>query len=181
MCDDCQTYAHYLGRSEEILDAHGGTEIFQMRPSQLRLTEGTDNLRCVRLSPKGLMRWYAGCCKTPVGNTLSSAKVPFVGVFHLFMHHEDGGPSRDEILGPLRGKVQGRFSRGEMPADAHRTAPAGLILRAGWFLLGGWIRGQQRPSPFFDAAGRCVVEPTILTLEERERLRQNAFAQSSSR
>ena len=26
-------------------------------------------------TPKGLVRWYAGCCKTPIGNTLATAVV----------------------------------------------------------------------------------------------------------
>jgi hypothetical protein len=29
-CDDCQAFAHFLGRADAILDAHGGTEIAQM-------------------------------------------------------------------------------------------------------------------------------------------------------
>src|SRR5262245_25612243 len=68
-CDDCQSFAHVLERSEDTLDAHGGTEIFQMSPAQLEFTAGADRLACLRLTPKGLLRWYASCCRTPIGNT----------------------------------------------------------------------------------------------------------------
>jgi hypothetical protein len=33
----------------------------------------------LRLTPNGLYRWYASCCKTPLGNTLGPA-IPFVGI-----------------------------------------------------------------------------------------------------
>ena len=29
-CDDCQAFAHFLGRADDVLDAYGGTEITQM-------------------------------------------------------------------------------------------------------------------------------------------------------
>jgi hypothetical protein len=38
------------------------------------------HLRLMRLSEKGLLRWYAGCCDTPLFNTMATPKVPFVGV-----------------------------------------------------------------------------------------------------
>ena len=173
LCDDCQDYAHHLEREEAILDADGGTDVFQMTPAQLEITHGAEHLRCLRLSPKGLLRWYTGCCNTPVGNTLASPRVPFVGVPHLFMDHAASGLSRDQALGPVRAKIQARFSPRAVPADAHRRAPPSLIARSAWQLLRGWLAGRQRPSPFFDArTGAPTVEPTVLTPGQRERLRQ---------
>ena len=29
-----------------------------------------------------MIRWYAGCCKTPIGNTLENHKISFVGLLH---------------------------------------------------------------------------------------------------
>ena len=49
-CDDCQAFAHFLGRAADILDPHGGTEIFQMSPARIALTAGTERLACMRLS-----------------------------------------------------------------------------------------------------------------------------------
>src|SRR4051812_24670077 len=66
MCDDCQAYAHHLGRADDILDAYGGTDIFQLTPSQVVISSGRDRMRCVRLTDKGILRWYAGCCNTPM-------------------------------------------------------------------------------------------------------------------
>ena len=100
MCDDCQAYAHHLGRAEHILDRNGGTEVFQLTPSQLTLTEGREHLRCLRLKEKGLMRWYAGCCNTPVANTLASPgmdrwidfpkALPYYRPYYLYQEGQGG-------------------------------------------------------------------------------------------
>ncbi len=171
-CDDCQAYGHFLGRND-VLDARGGTDIFQTWPSRVRITQGAEQLRCMRLSEKGLHRWYAGCCRTPIGNTAGTARMPFVGVVHTIMDHEGDGQTRDEAVGPLRAKTQGRFAIGGVPPDAHPTAPPGVIFHAIGVMLRGFLTGAHRPSPFFDAATkRPVVEPTVLSAEERERLRK---------
>ena len=52
-CKDCQAFARFLKRSD-ILDAAGGTDIFQMPPGQVTFTGGFNDLRCVRLSGKDL-------------------------------------------------------------------------------------------------------------------------------
>ena len=60
-CDDCQYFAHFLGRAEDILDPHGGSDIFQMAPARIEIIEGESAIACVRLTPGGLMRWYSDC------------------------------------------------------------------------------------------------------------------------
>jgi hypothetical protein len=167
MCDDCQTFAHFLGRADEILDEHGGTEIYQLPPARLSISKGADQIRCMRLSPKGLMRWYTGCCNTPIGNTLSAPRFPFVGVPTLFF-------TSKQDLGPIRAKLMGKYARGQMPADAHPTRPLILILRTIDWLLLAFLRGLHTPTPFFDARRQPVVEPLVISQQERQRLRQQA-------
>src|SRR6187399_3404358 len=94
-CNDCQAFARFLARPG-ITDEWGGTDLFQMAPANLRIGEGADALRCVRLSAKGMYRWYCGDCKTPVGNS-NGPRVPFIGVIHTFMDHESAGRSRDDV------------------------------------------------------------------------------------
>lgn len=174
MCDDCQIYAHWLGSAERVLDEYGGTDIFQLAPAQLRITTGVEHIACVRLTDKGPMRWYAECCRTPIANTLASPRFPFAGVVHTFMDHEGDGRSRDEALGPVRARINARYCPGQRPADAHDKAPLGLILRAVRQLLGGFIRGAARPSPFFDAQGKPIAEAFAVSDRERGRLRVRA-------
>ena len=60
-CTDCQAFAHFLGLAHVILDAKGGTDVIQTVPANVTFTEGQHVLACMRLSPKGLLRWYARC------------------------------------------------------------------------------------------------------------------------
>jgi hypothetical protein len=167
-CDDCQSFAHFLGRADEILDSHGGSDIFQMSPARLELTEGTAHLACMQLKPGGLLRWYADCCKTPIGNTLRSPGVPFVGLIHSFVDHAGDGRARDETLGPARASVNARFAVGDRAQlDAHDRAPPLMLLRFARILLMARLRGDQRRSPFFDAeTGKPSATPHVLTPDE---------------
>lgn len=163
MCDTCQTYAHHLGQADNILDQYGGTDIFQMTPGQLILAEGMENLRCLQLEGRGVLRWYGGCCNTPVANTVSSAKIPFVGVPHTFMDHAGHGRTREEDLGPLLARTMGEYGIGELPADAYRSAPLSIMFRSLWLLFLAWLKGQHKPSPFFDTdTGKPILEPELV-------------------
>jgi hypothetical protein len=56
-CDDCQAFAHFLGRAPEILDPRGGTEVVQVRPRDVTFSAGVDRLACMRLTAKGVVWW----------------------------------------------------------------------------------------------------------------------------
>jgi hypothetical protein len=167
-CNDCQTYARFLEQDTE-LDPQGGTDVFHMTPSQFRITEGKEHLACLRLSEKGLMRWFAGCCRTPVANSLASAAVPFVAIVHSFMDHGSDGRSRESVLGPPIALIHGRDARGGLPPNAHPGVPLSLLAHSLRVLLPAWIRGKSRPTPLFDSSGSPVVRPRVLTKEERAR------------
>lgn len=173
-CDDCQAFAVYLaqlGNKADVLDANGGTDIYQTSPSQLRITQGAEQLRCTRLSPKGLYRWTAGCCNSAVANTLASPGVPFVGIVHTFFDTTSRGGSLDDVLGRPVARIMARFARGTPPADAHPKAPLGFILSVAKQLALGKLAGRNKPSPFFDPqTGRPLVEPRVLPLEQRRAL-----------
>lgn len=161
-CVDCQAYARALGR-DDIVDAWGGTDVFQSYPANVRLTAGVEHLRCLRLSERGLMRWHSGCCQTPIGNTMSKARMPFVGIVHTFVDHR--AHPRDDVLGPaVRTQVKQAPRR---PPNASTAPPFGVVARAALFLGRGWLRGAHAPSPFFDDAGQPVVTPRVLSSDER--------------
>ncbi len=168
-CQDCQALARYLKPNGELLDANGGSDIFQTAPANLQLTDGLEHLACMRLSPKGLLRWYAKCCNTPVGNTMPSANWAFVGIPVAFLQDSD---SADDVLGPVTGRVNGRSAYGDVPADTHASAPPSLILKTMGKLLGRRVTGKHRPTPFFDASGKPVSDATVLSLDERDALRR---------
>ena len=161
-CNDCQAFADYLQGDCQILDANGGTDIFQMSPAHLRITRGLDRLACVRITPKGPLRWYADCCKTPIGNTPPTRQAPFVGLIHSCIDTESR--TLDEMLGPVRLRVMGRYAKGDRETlDAHDGFLPSQFAGILWKLLKWRVRGDHERSPFFDAkTGDPIAMPNLI-------------------
>ena len=173
-CDDCQAFAHFLGRPRDILDAQGGTQVFHASPARLAILSGGEHLACMRLTPSGTLRWYARCCRWPIGNTLPTAKVPFVGLILPRAGRPENDPTLEQMLGPIRAVAFRRFASGDSAVVPRTSAPrfALAVLRFGRLLLRFALRGDAKRSPLFDArTGKPVVVPTVLAADERERLR----------
>jgi len=49
-CDDCQAFAHQLGRAD-LLDAQGGTDIVQVAPAAVSFAQGQHRIVGLRLTP----------------------------------------------------------------------------------------------------------------------------------
>lgn len=158
-CDDCQQFANHLQRGAEILDEFGGTEIYQTSQSQVNIETGAEHIQCLRLKPKGLYRWYASCCNTPMGNTMN-AGMPFFGIIHGFIADET---NRDEALGKILAYVQTQHALGtpNYPTSSKKF-PLGITLRIMRKILGWKIRGLHKPSAFFTDSGRAIVKPIIV-------------------
>lgn len=159
-CDDCQKYANHLG-SEGVLDELGGTDIYQTTPAQVTITEGADELKCLRLTEKGMYRWYSACCTTPLANTMASPKAPFVGIVHTFMDHEGHGATRDESLGQPAAYTQGKYAIGGVPAHAHATVSLPVVFGFMRRFLLGALKQEHKPSPFF-VNGQPITPPEVL-------------------
>jgi hypothetical protein len=108
-CRDCRAFAHFLGRANDILDAQGGSDVIQAIPANVTFIAGTEALACMRLSEKGLLRWYTRCCNTPIGNTVAKYRVSFVGLVHSCL--DSTGESLDASFGPVRMWVSLRARR----------------------------------------------------------------------
>lgn len=172
LCDDCQSFAHYLGRAGDVLTPDGGTDVYPAYPTRVSFTKGTEHLKCLRLSPKGLYRWYADCCKTPVANCPTSSKVPYVGVIHSILHPAAEDTTVDAALGPPQARIMGKYGIRPLQPGTYSTAYPGVIFMALRLMAIGWISRQQHPSPFYDSTGSSRVVPYILTLDERNELRK---------
>jgi|GraSoiStandDraft_4_1057263.scaffolds.fasta_scaffold162935_2 Family of unknown function (DUF6151) len=166
-CDDCQAFLHQLGRAD-LLNAQGGTDIIQVAPASLTFIKGQDRITGVRLTPKGLFRWYATCCNTPVGNTLGPA-IPFVGIVAQTF---DGGVQRAQsVFGTPTGAILTRYALGPVPAGSTGISLT-LLLRAITKVLGWRLRGRGWPNPFFHLKTREAIYPLrVLSSEERDELR----------
>ena len=166
-CDDCQAFAHHLGRSD-LLDANGGSDIVQVAPASLTFVKGQDRIVALRLSPKGLYRWHSRCCNTPLGNTLTPS-LPFVGI--VAQAFEGDGQDPDALFGRPVGAILGKFAIGEVPAKAMRISPS-LLFRALRLVLGWRLTGKTWPHPFFERGSGAPLYPVIvLSREQRDALR----------
>ena len=165
-CEDCQAYLHHLGRAD-LLNEHGGTDIVQVAPASFSFSQGQGRIVGVRLTPKGLYRWYASCCRTPVGNTVGPA-IPFVGIVVAAFASDAQRP--DEIFGPPTGAIHGKYAVGPVPGVSSGLDPW-VVARALRLVFGWRLGGKARPHPFFDQATRAPKFPlTILSPGEREAL-----------
>ena len=169
-CLDCQAFAHYLGQAEDMLDGQGGTQVLQISPGQVEFTDGVEHLKCLRLTDAGPFRWYAGCCRTPIGNTPASWRVSFLGLISQCLDASGIEPSLEAATGPVRMHV---YRNGAPDPKALEGLPGPSpwkMMGFGLSVLGAMLSGRYRNTPFFDATGEPVVEPHRVQGEERAKL-----------
>jgi Family of unknown function (DUF6151) len=167
-CADCQAFARFLKREDDILDAIGGTSIIQTLPKHVSFVEGTENLACIRLTENGLLRWYAACCNTPIGNTSPTFKLPFIGLIHNCLSAEPA--SLDETFGTTRMYVSTQDAIGE-----HKPKSSGFLagtLRVMGMVFRSRFDGSYKQNPFFvPETGVPIVTPKVLRLNELQDLK----------
>lgn len=162
-CKDCQAFARFLAPDGSSLDASGGTEVEATLPAGVRFSAGLEHLACMSLSPRGIYRWYASCCNTPVGNTPRNPAMPYVGLVRACLAATPD--TLDRELGRARMTANRASAYG--PTSATPLAALLGVAKIGWALVRSRLTGSWRDNPFFDAAGGPVCAPRVLTREER--------------
>jgi hypothetical protein len=166
-CADCQTAARLCPEPDALLGPAGGTDIWQTTPDRLTLVRGAEHLEIRRLSPKGLCRWTATCCETPLFNTLERLGFPFVG---LTLRPDEAGAAAP-VLGPVTAHAFTRFAKpgaGAPPKDVRFAATgAGLMLRA----LAATLTGRAGQTPLRRADGGPVAPVRIIDRAARDAAR----------
>jgi hypothetical protein len=174
-CRDCQAFAHFLGKADSVLDAQGGTEVVATLPQNVRFTQGASQLACMRLSPNGLLRWYARCCNTPIGNTPPGYKLHFVGLVHTCLRGAASTNRADALtpaFGPVRMHAFTKYAK-NTPAGKPASMVASSVTSVLGFMrhvLRARLDGSYTTTPFFSAAGDVAVVPTVISAAERQRL-----------
>lgn len=154
-CKDCRTAEIALGRKDP---APAPINILQTTPDGIVFDEGQDKLALLRLSPGGLMRWYASCCNTPLFNTLKSPKLPFVGVLTDCLDDAT-------VLGPVAGRGFVPQSDGTTKHDGAGVTVWGIATR----LLASRLSGRWKTTPFFDTKnGQPRVKARVLSKDARK-------------
>lgn len=163
-CKDCQTAAGLFGHEDDLLSPGGGSEIWQTTPDRVSIDSGAEHLEILRLSPKGLYRWHARCCDTPIFNTMSRVHLPFVGVV-LRQAELEGGAAG---LGPSRCRAFTKYARPEPGAPKADRGFAGAGLQVLRRMAGAWIGGRAKTNPLLDGDGAPIAPVTVIPLEQRQ-------------
>ncbi|MEP2717285.1 DUF6151 family protein [Pseudophaeobacter sp.] len=155
-CPDCRAGELHHQQPDPV----EGVDLFQLAPHAITITAGAEHLKLMRLGPKGLFRWYAGCCGTPFANTLAKPQLAFAGM------------RSDLFADPaLLGKVRARSAvvrAGKPPRnEGMMRMVCGIFSR----MITARLSGLWRQTPFFDAdTGKPVAEPEVLSKEVRAAL-----------
>ena len=166
-CRDCQAFAHFLGKAGDILDEMGGTDVVATRPEYVTFTQGLEALVCMSLTENGMLRWYASCCNTPIGNTPRNFKVAHVGLIHTCL--KDPSKTLESSFGPVRMRVNTKNAKGKPGSMPISTIAA--VLRFMSSLIQARLDGSYKRTPFFDPnRGTPVTSPRVLTRVERDRV-----------
>ena len=162
-CHDCQAYARFLG-TPGIVDESGGTQVVASLPRHVAFTVGHDAISCMSLGERGILRWYASCCCTPLGNTPRSPRVPYVGLVHSCL--DSGSASLRASFGRRCIKVNTGSARHRVRSTPMATTAAVIVLMTG--ALGSRLTGTHRDNPFFDAGTGTPIR-RLRVLSETER------------
>jgi hypothetical protein len=164
-CKDCQAYGHFLGSG--VLDAAGGTEVAATLPAAVRFDAGLEHLVSMSLSPKGLYRWYAACCRTPIANTPRDPRMSYAGVARACLDASDAELERE--IGPLRARCE--TASASAPVQSSAASVAWVACKVGTMLLKARLGGGYKNNPFFKSQlGEPLRAPQVLSLEERKAL-----------
>lgn len=158
-CRDCRAFLVHLDHAH-LLDAAGGTSVVQTLPERVEIVSGRDRIGCLYLSGPGRLRWFATCCRTPLGFTFRSRWVPYLSIV-------DGGFSASDGLGPVQAHAHRRQATARIIQDTGnmKRVMTGMALRAArsYLTAGPWR------SPFRTMGGAPIAEPQPLGAAERAR------------
>lgn len=136
-CGSCRAaHQHLTGTDVEYVS------LYMNVPDAIDIATGLEQVQAIKLSSKGPLRWYAQCCKTPIANTLRSAKLPFATLHAGFIEDQSTlGPVRAEAFRPNGQGTKGGLAMG-----------AGVLTR----MITARLSGRWRNTPFFDADGAPI-------------------------
>jgi hypothetical protein len=166
-CRDCQAFARFLERPDDaVLDELGGTEIIATLPRHVHFTQGLEALACMSLSERGLLRWYASCCNTAIGNTPRDFKTSYVGLIHSCLAKQ--APSLQDSFGPVRMVLQTKSAKRQVKSTPMSNFVT--LLRIMKSVIAARMSGSYKRNPFFvEDSGTPIRQPRVLTKAERTR------------
>ena len=157
-CASCQAFARHLG-CLDVLDAQGGSDLFQTLPEDVTIVKGLEKLDCLRLTERGPLRWFTNCCNTPLCNTGARRGLPLAGFLVA-------GFSETARLGPPIARVNRKSAQGRVEGD--KGSWKKVVLRFVGRAIESYASLGFRHNPFFDKGGRPIAQPYYLDDDERK-------------
>ena len=133
-----------------------------VKQDHVALTSGIQNLACMSLSGKGVLRWYAKCCDTPIANTPRDWRLPYVGLIHSCLKKP-----LESSFPRVQMYVNTKSAKGKPPSMrwSQITTLLGFMPK----LLFARVAGTYEHTPFFSSSGAPIVEVKVLSRAEREK------------
>lgn len=163
-CRDCQSYAYALGAADAVLDADGGSDVVPTLQETVRIERGHDAIACLSLSERGLLRWYAQCCTTPLGNTPRDRRLSYLGLLHTCLARSRA--ELDAVFGAARMRVNTQWAK--TPVAGTPFTAVAMVARLAPSLVRARFSGSFRQSPFFDGEGRPIARVRVLSATEHD-------------
>ncbi|NVO55727.1 hypothetical protein HW561_07990 [Rhodobacteraceae bacterium B1Z28] len=156
-CQDCRAAQLYFGQPDP---APGPVEILQITPEEIEIETGLEHLAVMRLSPRGMLRWYANCCNAPLATTSRTPKFPFAGFILQRITNPQG-------LGPITTRGFVPQPNGKQKHERLGHAIFGMLNR----VARSRLSGSWKNTPFFNhKTSEPVVTPTVISKSERAAL-----------
>jgi hypothetical protein len=165
-CKDCRAYAQHLGQLAATHDTAGGAEFVATQAMHVSFEGDSRQLACLSLSKRGLLRWYAQCCNTPIANTTRNWRFPYAGLLHTCLKADPAG--FEQSFPKLQMRVNTGSAIQAPPSMKFATVAAllGFMPR----VMASGINGAYRQTPFFlPPAGAPRVAVQVLSRAERDR------------
>lgn len=164
-CTDCRDLVRNFGKEARVLDAHGGTALYQSRCARVRVDEGREKLAGLHMTEGPTLRWYAECCGTPLFNTYRNGRIPYVTTLLANCDAD----ARKNLGAPL-----GHLFLDDAAGDTSHLKPLSmnrLMRRFFLRMMKDILSGDRRRSALFDPKTlEPIVPPRRLTATERAAL-----------
>ena len=145
-CTDCQTFARRFQAEDRVTGDDAGTLLYQSRCARMRIAQGRGELRCLHLTDKPTMLWFARCCGTPLFNSYKNGKLPYVTTLVGNCEADD----RERLLGEPIGHLfvdDDPHCTGQVRRMAMHTLMRRFFVR----MLKDILSGDRRRSALFDS------------------------------
>ena len=168
-CDDCKSFLYWLKKDKSLFSEQGGVELYQCSPSNFKIAKGDEHLKCFRLSPNGLDRWYLDCCNTPLANCIGANK-NFIGFSTKSFKFNSVMDERLKI-GPISAICHTDIDDKKAEIPKYKKFPFSIGFKVLKLLLSGKFKSSLCENPLYKNT-KAINDIKVIGLDERKEILQ---------